>query len=426
MRRRGGTRARIYPQPPFGDPNARLETVTLSPPAGTVGPGPADDRMDAVTPIGKDGDPYGLKDAAAEPWLYLPPWRGPTGPMAMPGPDGHFDHIPADDPSFPAAHMYACARYTLDVWEGYIGGPFRWHFHRHFDRLELSHIWNWRNAQMGYGYLETGDRENADGFVVPHALNFDIIAHEIGHALLIAHTGLVDPEDVSAEFEAFHEMSSDWVGLMTSLHLDSVVDDLLARTRGNLDTFNRLTRFGEISKSEQIRLANNNLTMADFRDGWSNEHRLALPLMGAFFDIFVDLYHEILVEMGAAPRALEAVADAAEHDPGLLPHVQAGFDRAFERRPELFREALVEARDIAARVTVAVWRNLDARRFDYAGVRAIVEPIAAGWFGGRLADAVRQNFDYRLIGLVRPGPRIERRGEQSHLRSARNLAPADD
>lgn len=420
---RPGTRIRIYPQAPFGGSGAELETVWLSPPAGTVRPGPADDRMYALTPIGKDGQPYGLIDGADGPELFLPPWPGDIGPMAYPDAEGHFDHIPPDAPEFYPAHLYGCSRFALDVWERYLGGPFEWHFARHFDRMELLHIWDWRNAQMGYGYLETGDRENQDGLIVPHALNFDVIAHEIGHAVWISFTGPVDPTEVSGEFQAFHEMSADWASLMTSLHLDSVIDGLLRRTRGNLDTFNRLTRFAEISDTEQIRLANNNLTVADFADGWTNEHRLGLPMIGAFFDIFVDAYHEALVETGAVPRSLETLADQAERDPGLRPHVQAGFDRAFAERPEAFRTALLRARDLASGCIISVWREIDETRFEFGDVREIVTAHTWNWFGGRLRGAIERNFDYRQIGLVRPGPRRARPDKNSHLHSARMLTP---
>ena len=41
----GGTRFRVFPQPPFADPSALPEIIEVSSPAGSIGPGPADERM---------------------------------------------------------------------------------------------------------------------------------------------------------------------------------------------------------------------------------------------------------------------------------------------------------------------------------------------------------------------------------------------
>ena len=62
--RRTGTRFKIYPQSPVLEVFAEPETVCVSPPAGSLKPGPADERMYVVDAIGKkpyegiDGLPY--------------------------------------------------------------------------------------------------------------------------------------------------------------------------------------------------------------------------------------------------------------------------------------------------------------------------------------------------------------------------------
>ena len=48
-----------FPQPPFGSP-VPLETVWVSSPAGSVGPGPADERMYAIDPL-RQAQPYGIE-----------------------------------------------------------------------------------------------------------------------------------------------------------------------------------------------------------------------------------------------------------------------------------------------------------------------------------------------------------------------------
>ena len=71
-----GTRFRLFPQPSFLDSFERAETVWVSSPPGSLGPGPSDDRMYVVDPIGKPS-PYGIHPGPrGSTDLYLPPWRG--------------------------------------------------------------------------------------------------------------------------------------------------------------------------------------------------------------------------------------------------------------------------------------------------------------------------------------------------------------
>ena len=54
-----GTRFKLYPQPGFLGDFAVPETIYISAPAGTIGPGPSDQRIYTVYPIGKPA-PYGF------------------------------------------------------------------------------------------------------------------------------------------------------------------------------------------------------------------------------------------------------------------------------------------------------------------------------------------------------------------------------
>ena len=49
-----GTRVRLFAQSQYLEDFQEPETIWLSPPAGTVGAGPSDDRMYVVDPIGKE------------------------------------------------------------------------------------------------------------------------------------------------------------------------------------------------------------------------------------------------------------------------------------------------------------------------------------------------------------------------------------
>lgn len=405
----------IFPQSPLGGGTPRLETITVRPRAGSVGPGPSDRRMYAIEAPGKR--PYGPGARPA-----FPPWGGGVAPPAMPSPQGHFDHLRPGVPGFRAAHLYACARFTLDVWQHYLGGRVEWHFARHFQRLELIALGPWANAHMGYGYLEVGERPLATGGFGDLALDFDVIGHEIGHALMMAFAGHVDRSRVTGDYEALHEASADCASMIAAMHLDAVVTEMLEATRGDLLTANRLSRFAEFSSTEQIRLASNRRTMWDFARGWTDEHALSEPLTAALFDAFVEIYKEILVRHGAIPRALDDLAGMASTDPAWRGRVRTGFARAYARHPDRFHAAVAQARDITARVLAGVWTHARPSAFRFADLRPILAEIDFEAFGGQLRPIVDRCFTRRGIGLVPPGPRLAPPGKGSHLHSERTLA----
>ncbi len=259
-----------------------------------------------------------------EDFPHLPPYRGARNPPVQPGRDGHFDHL--GDPwsrEFMAAHMYGTLRFVLDVWERYFGAPIPWHFARDLPRLELVPLVEWDNAHSGYGFIETGFARPGAPDPQPFCLNFDVLAHELGHSFIYALLGTPPPDRVSAEFLAFHESAADCVAMMAVLDFDSVVDRLLERTRGNIYLPNELNRIGELSETEQIRLASQSLTLADVPDlrtppsqlSQPQRHAMSLPLTGAVFDVLVEVFQEILVRDGLISRELDDLSRQEEGVP---------------------------------------------------------------------------------------------------------------
>lgn len=421
--REAGTRFRLFPQPPFLSPDRPPETVRVSSAAGTVGPGPSDRRMYVIDPVGKE-DSYGLqRGPMGSPYLYLPPWDGPVAAPATPDRAGHFDHIPVGTPAFEAAHVFGTARFVLDVWEGYFGGRIPWHFRSHYRRLEIVLMRELNNARMGYGFLEVGRERADDGTIVPYSLHFDVIAHEVGHALIFAVLGMPREGATRGEFYGFHESAADLVSLVTVLHFGSVVEDLLNNTRGNLYRLNRLNRIGELSENEQVRLASNTRTLWDFADGWDDEHDLSEPLTGALFDVLVDIFHEALLARGLIDPRLEAFADVAEYNPAMDEAIQAGFDRAYGRNPEGFRDALTEARDIMGSYLADSWQRLTADHLGYDDVAMALLETDRRLNCGRFSQAIINNFRARGVGTVRIGPPLAGWNEGSHAFSDRTLHP---
>jgi hypothetical protein len=297
---------------------------------------------------------------------YLPPYRGPQNLPVRPGPDGHFDHL--DDPysrEFMAAHMYGTLRFVLDVWEKYFGGPIPWHFEEDQPRLELVPLVEWNNAHSGYGFIETGFARPGEPDPQPFCLNFDVLAHELGHSFIYELLETPPPDRLHAQYFAFHESAADCVAMIAVLHFDSVVDRLLDLTHGNIYLPNELNRIGELSETEQIRLASQSLKLPDVPDlvtplsrlSQPDLHAMSLPLTGAVFDTLVDVFQKILLEDGLISPELDMLSRPEVSEPSEA-IVQEEFDRAYAGRHDGFKSALLAARDYMGGVLGAAWREL--------------------------------------------------------------------
>jgi hypothetical protein len=396
-RRRGlqatGTRFRLYPQPPVLAAVQGPETVWVSPAAGSIKPGPSDDRMYVIDAIGKDR-PYD--------YPYLPPYQGAHHPPAQPGPDGHFDHLEPGSRDFMAAHTYGTLRFVLDVWEKYFGGEMPWHFADDYPRLELIPHVEWNNAHCGYGFIEAGDARPGAPDPLPFCLNFDVLAHELGHAFLYSLLGTPPSRQASAEYLAFHESAADCVAMIAVLHFDSVVDRLLRNTRGNIYLPNELNRIGELSETQQIRLASQSLTLDDVPDlrtpvaalSYPQLHTMGLPLTGAVFDALVEVFQEILVQEGFIGRELDDMSRQLEKAPA--DDVQAGFDQAYAGRHDEFKSALLDARDYVGNCLTYAWRRL-AWDLSFGEVAAATLSADQALFGGVGRNILLESLLWRGI-----------------------------
>jgi hypothetical protein len=422
--RQRGTRFRLFPQPRFIKPFHEPETVWLWPDAGTIGPGPADDRMYVIDPIDK-AYPYGpARGPYGSHFLYYPPWNGPIRRPPLPDRDGHFDHVPIRTKEFEAAHAYGVARFVLDIWTDYFGQSIGWHFFADYEQLEIVLLRALANATAGYGFMELGS-DVVDGDRRLFSLNFDIIAHEMGHLFLYSQVGLPELDAFEGEFFGFHECGADVVALITVLHFDSVVDHLLRTTRGNLYTFNELNRFAELSPNKQIRTAGNSTKMSAFARGWTDEHDLSQPMTGAIFDILIDVFHDKLVRRGVISAEVDPLLDQLERRKELAGVIQSFFDRAYAEHQEPFKSALLEARDYMGVAFAETLRRLSADYLNYDDVGAVMLEVDLEMTGGRYQNDILSNLQWREIGLVRVGPRLSPPDEHSHAFSARTATPAD-
>jgi hypothetical protein len=399
-----GTSFLLFPQAPVLPAWRRPERVVLSSPPGSLGPGPCDERIYVADAIGK-ASPYGFP--------YLPPWSGPVHRPPRPGPDGHFDHLPPGGRDFLSAHLFGAVRHTLDVWEGYLGRPVRWHFARDYDRLELVPLLDWDNAHSGYGFVETGWNRHRQGSALQFALSLDTIAHEIGHSILFSEIGIPVGSRRTAEFLAFHEAAADLVALVCGMRFDTVLDHVLQATRGNLYVTNEINRIAELSQTEQIRVASQDVRMSDVEgirlgaDGeWQDDtgqgrhaHDLGQPLLGAVFDILIEIYEVTLVEHGLITPALDRLSRSGEYDPARIAAVERGFADAFAGRAQGFKEALVHARDYLGFALARVIEDLWPEGLTFGRVGAALLAADREMSDGRYAALVHESFDWRGINL---------------------------
>ncbi len=159
----------------------------------------------------------------------------------------------------------------------------------------------------------------------------------MGHAIIYGEVGVPDPGTEIGEYYGFHESAADLVALISSLHFETLVDHLLIQTRGNLYSYNSLSRIVELAPNRQIRIAANDVQLSAFKNGWRNEHTLSLPLTAPFFDIFVDIFHEILKTTGLITPFVEDLSDKLLATPAYASVMQAHFDTLFARNPRASR-----------------------------------------------------------------------------------------
>ncbi|MCC1491917.1 hypothetical protein [Cognatishimia sp. F0-27] len=334
-------------------------------------------------------------DKAPYNYPYLPPYNGGRYPPAEPSPDGHWDHIPPDSPAFLGVHVFGCVARVLDVWEGYLGNRINWHFASTYDRLEIIPLIEWDNAQSGYGMLEFGYKPTPDGRRDLYALNFDVIAHEIGHSILFSEIGLPRPGlPPGPDLFAYHEGVSDLCSLIAMLHFDTAMDRLLRRGSGNLMALNELNRVAELADERQIRIAGNARKLTEV----GNEvHDRSRPFTGGIFDTLVETYHDLCVQRGLVDLPRGSIPDARDIDSDLSHTFASAFRADYDLKHFHLKSALADARDIVAMGLAASWHKLDSETLTYADAAFAVCDALQEQGQGEAAETAAECLAWREI-----------------------------
>jgi hypothetical protein len=373
----------------------------VAPRPGTIKAGPEDNRIYVVDAIGKK--PY--RDLATGAYLWRPPYPKtmPRERPVRPSPRGEFDHPRPGSRHFSAAAAYAAVRCVLEIWEYYLGHRLSLVGNSRQRKLEIiprvAAIGD--NAWSGEWYIELGfaGRDHRQ----PYCENLDVIAHEMGHIILKHVIGPTPRGRLEFDRRSHDEAGADLVSLVTVLHFDRVIESVLAQTRGKLFSVNILSQIGEYqmgrSGRRAARLLYQNKTMRAVAGArrYGDKYLYARPMLGAAFDILVEIYEARLVRRGLIPQDL---ADRSTHATARRhPAIRREFAAQYKLNPDGFGDALREATADFARLLASAWRNARRTGVTFPRIASNLVAADARLNRGRYATIIRRAFARRRIAV---------------------------
>ena len=375
--------------------------VRVTPRPGAIKDGPEDARISVVDAIRKK--PY--RDPATGKYLWRPPYpkRMPRGPRVRPSFQGEFDHVKPGTREFSAATAYASARCVLEIWEHYLGRRISL-VGKGQRKLEIVPrvLAVGDNAWSGEWYIELGFAGR--NLRQPYCENLDVIAHEMGHIILKHVIGPTPTGRLEFERRAHDEAGADLVSLVSILHFDRVVDAVLAQTKGKLFSKNIVSRIGEYradgtGRRRAGRFLFQNQTMRKVASArrTGNKYVYARPLLGAAFDILIEIYEARLVRRGLIEPGLakRSTHVASREDPA----VRREFAAAFKANPDGFADALRDATGDFARLLATAWQMARRTGVTFSRVASNIAATDRRLHRGRYATTIRRAFTKRGIAV---------------------------
>jgi hypothetical protein len=189
-------------------------------PAGRLQRGPRGHRLhvvDVSVGTGAASPPVVLH--ANDPWVYRDRWSADREPDPA---------KLAGDRDFRAQNVYAVAAHTLALFEQHLGRPVPWYsgFPQLYlipqARVEPNAFYSREHNAVLFGWLPAiGDQP-----ALYTALSYDVIAHEVSHAILDGLRPRFTEPSLPDQL-AFHEALADLVALLSVFGLAGVAEDLL-------------------------------------------------------------------------------------------------------------------------------------------------------------------------------------------------------
>jgi len=340
--------------------------------------------------------------------------ESPDFPAAKPDAKGNlvFD---VEDPRFDATQSFVIADRTLKMAERYLGRELPWGFSKELDRDQLlihPHLAPdvpnaFYSAQSGsVNFFHFTDPVTNE--VVRTGQSADVVAHEMGHAVLdaIRHEYI---GSMSIHGGGFHEASGDIVAMLTALQDDAVIEAVHAETQGDLTRPSAISRaaegLGEAighlqgERKDALRSALNNFRYADqsflpYIDR-QNDDRLAQE-SHSYSNLFVGAFYDILTETHGA---------------------LSGSDRDFSK-------SLKTARDITGSL---FFRAIEMGPVGEPSFREMAQSFLTADevdFGGKFRPILEAVFLQR--GILRPEDIAEYDQQRAQLPDLKLTAPVED
>ena len=146
--------------------------------------------------------------------------------------------------------------------------------------------------------------------------------------------------------------------------------------------------------------------MSNFINGWKTEHYLGLPLTGAIFDVFVDVFQSLLIQRGLIGEQLAELSARIPDPAANVEQLQDLYDTAYQRNASGFKEALLDARDYLGRNLALTWTRLSPDFLYFTDVEQAMLQADQELSGGVYRGAIQANFHWRQIGQIEVGPKL--------------------
>lgn len=377
-------------------------TAAISVPAERMQRGPRGHRfhvVDVQVGTNKPSSPVVLHDG--DPWVYRDRWAADVQPDR--------DAL-AGDREFRAQNVYAVAAHTLALFEKNLGRPIPWYsgypqlYLIPQARVEANAFYSREHNAVLFGWLPAIGQLPA----LYTALSYDIIAHEVTHAILdglrprYTEPGLPDQL-------AFHEAVADLVALFSVFELKGVAQHLLDPNGTGVIRFPsdaKARKIADPNKQQEARIAGRAAELKGTplarlaeqvggrrartggqsgvssgrypalrdsvnlpaNDQWKDDpafaepHRRAEVLVAAFMQTFVSMWAGRLEELRTVRDAMDA-ARAAEEGVTAARHLLAMLLRALDYLPPVE----LEFADVIDSVLTADLRVSPDDDYDYRG-----------------------------------------------------------
>jgi hypothetical protein len=230
------------------------------------------------------------------------------------------------------------------------------------------------------------------------------VAHEVGHLILRRVIGTARKGPLEFERRSHDEAGADLISLVSILHIDRVRVTVLEETRGKLFSRNILSRIGEYRfgragrRAGRLLLQNKTMrSVAHLRRRKVDKFGYAKPLLGAAFDILIEIYEARLVVRGLITPDLAKASTAATARGH--PKIRREFAKRYRLNPDGFDEALHEATADLARILALAWRKARHSGVTFSRVASHMVAADAQLNRGLYGAIIRRAFARRLIAV---------------------------